>query len=292
MSEKFTKISRNNIIDELHPNEVTIKNSSEKDISYYSDNLFFDRILFNFDNNRYANSLFINEFKNKEYSDVQNSSSIKFDFDKTCIYLSEGSSFGEYNSVDIYTHEHKSSSLNNFFLIVDQNIPSGSEVIYYLVTDKKEVFQIRANNTVPYIIQREEDIPKTVKVRAKIWSNLAGESPKINAIALLYNDDFTEAQMGLINPDLGRLPNTEYPELNDVTTILRDPKNDDKLIKISNATEDIVLNYAEEGNLDTINIYETVSGDKKEDIYLIYDDYENSDKEVEKVLMQIISKKK
>ncbi|MGX9755924.1 hypothetical protein ACWYRQ_06590 [Clostridioides difficile] len=292
MNKKFTKISRKNIIDELYTNEVTIKSSSEKDISYYSDNLFFDRILFNFDNNRYANSLFINEFKNKEYSDVQNSSDIKFDFDKTCIYLSEGSSFGEYNSVDIYTHEHKSSSLNNFFLIVDQNIPSGSEVIYYLVTDKKEAFQIRANNTVPYTIQKEEDIPKTVKVRARIWSNLAGESPKINAIALLYNDDFTEAQMGLINPDLGRLPNTEYPELNDVTTILRDPKNDDKLIKISNATEDIVLNYAEEGNLDTINIYETVSGDKKEDIYLIYDDYENSDKEVEKVLMQIISKKK
>ncbi|MGO0862144.1 hypothetical protein, partial [Clostridioides difficile] len=155
MNKKFTKISRKNIIDELYTNEVTIKSSSEKDISYYSDNLFFDRILFNFDNNRYANSLFINEFKNKEYSDVQNSSDIKFDFDKTCIYLSEGSSFGEYNSVDIYTHEHKSSSLNNFFLIVDQNIPSGSEVIYYLVTDKKEAFQIRANNTVPYTIQKE-----------------------------------------------------------------------------------------------------------------------------------------
>ncbi|MCC0635223.1 hypothetical protein [Clostridioides sp. ES-S-0001-02] len=292
MSEKFTKISRRNIIDKLYTDEDMIENSFEKDISYYSDNLFFDRALFNFDNNRYANSLFINEFKNKEYSDVQNSSDIKFDFDKTCIYLNEGSSFGEYNSVDIYTHEHKSSSLNNFFLIVDQTIPNGSEVIYYLVTDKKEVLQIRANNTVPYTIQKEEDIPKTVKVRAKIWSNLAGESPKINAIALLYSDDFTEAQMGLINPDLGRLPDTEYPELNDVTTILRDSKNDDKLIKVSNATEDIVLNYAEEGNLDTINIYETVSGDKKEDIYLIYDDYENSDKEVEKVLMQIISKKK
>ncbi|MCC0679952.1 hypothetical protein IC218_06695 [Clostridioides sp. ES-S-0005-03] len=292
MSEKFTKISRKNIIDKLYTDEDMIENSFEKDISYYSDNLFFDRVLFNFDNNRYANSLFINEFKNKEYSDVQNSSDIKFDFDKTCIYLNEGSSFGEYNSVDIYTHEHKSSSLNNFFLIVDQTIPNGSEVIYYLVTDKKEVLQIRANNTVPYTIQKEEDIPKTVKVRAKIWSNLAGESPKINAIALLYSDDFTEAQMGLINPDLGRLPDTEYPELNDVTTILRDSKNDDKLIKVSNATEDIVLNYAEEGNLDTINIYETVSGDKKEDIYLIYDDYENSDKEVEKVLMQIISKKK
>ncbi|MCC0638946.1 MULTISPECIES: hypothetical protein [unclassified Clostridioides] len=292
MSEKFTKISRKNIIDKLYTDEDMIENSFEKDISYYSDNLFFDRALFNFDNNRYANSLFINEFKNKEYSDVQNSSDIKFDFDKTCIYLNEGSSFGEYNSVDIYTHEHKSSSLNNFFLIVDQTIPNGSEVIYYLVTDKKEVLQIRANNTVPYTIQKEEDIPKTVKVRAKIWSNLAGESPKINAIALLYSDDFTEAQMGLINPDLGRLPDTEYPELNDVTTILRDSKNDDKLIKVSNATEDIVLNYAEEGNLDTINIYETVSGDKKEDIYLIYDDYENSDKEVEKVLMQIISKKK
>ncbi|MCC0781747.1 hypothetical protein IR152_01080 [Clostridioides sp. ES-S-0108-01] len=292
MSEKFTKISRKNIIDKIYTDEEIIKSSSEKDISYYSDNLFFDRILFNFDNNRYANSLFINEFKNKEYSDVLNNTNIKFDFDKACIYLSEGDSFGEYNSVDIYTHEHKSSSLNNFFLLVDQDIPKGSEVIYYLITDKEQTFQIRANNTVPYTIQKEEDIPKTVKIRAKIWSNLAGESPKINAIALLYNDDFTEAQMGLINPDLGRLPNTEYPDLNDVTTILRDSKNDDKLIKVSSANEDVLLNYSEEGNLDTINIYETVSGDKKEDIYLIYDDYENSDKEVEKVLMQVISKKK
>ncbi|HBG4643371.1 TPA: hypothetical protein ACG3PC_000149 [Clostridioides difficile] len=292
MSEKFTKVSRKNIIDKLCTDKEIVKNSSKNDISYYSDNLFFDRILFNFDNNRYANSLFINEFKNKEFSDVLNSVNIKFNFDKTCISLNEGNNFGEYNSVDIYTHEHKSSLLNNFFLLVDQDIPEGSEVIYYLITDKKEVFQIRANNTVPYTIQKEEDIPKTVKIRAKIWSNLAGESPEINAIALLYNDDFTEAQMGLINPDLGRLPNAEYPDLNDVTTILRDSKNDDKLIKVSSANEDVLLNYSEEGNLDTINIYETVSGDKKEDIYLIYDDYENSDKEVEKVLMQVISKKK
>ena len=74
----YNKIQRN----QVQQTSDTLKISEEitrNDLANYSDDVFLNSVNISFDNNKYTNAMFINQIKDKEYSDLFLSDNIKFD---------------------------------------------------------------------------------------------------------------------------------------------------------------------------------------------------------------------
>lgn len=169
--------------------------------------------MFLFENNRYVNSIFVNEIKDKEYSDFSSCDNIKFDNINACITSDDESIDSVYVSSIIKTHVEEESFIDKFFLVVDETIPIGTDVIYYLITDENDEIKIIPNGDVPLIIDKAE-LPKSFRIKAKLKSN-GTSSPKINAIAVMYYDSCTDENIGLKHPDISSKSN--FKEIQGVT---------------------------------------------------------------------------
>lgn len=169
-------------------------------ISKIKDNVFFNRTMFLFENNRYANSVFVNEIKDKEYSDFSSCENIKFDNVNAHITLDDETIDGIYISSIITTHVEEESFVNKFFLVVEDSIPVGADIIYYIVTDENDEIKIIPNDETPLIIDGSE-LPKSFRIKARLKSN-GTASPVINALAVMYFDDVVHENLGLKTPDV------------------------------------------------------------------------------------------
>ena len=156
--------------------------------------------MFLFENNRYVNSIFVNEIKDKEYSDFSSCENIKFDNINACITSDDESSDSVYISSIITTHVEEESYVDKFFLVVDEVTPVGTDIIYYLITDENDKIQITPNGNKPLIIDKAE-LPKSFRIRAELKSN-GTSSPKINAMAVMYFDDVVHENLGLTTPNI------------------------------------------------------------------------------------------
>lgn len=174
----------------------------DNEISKIKDYSFFNRAIFLFENNRNVNSIFINEIKDKEFSDFSKCVNIKFDNVNACISLDDTSSDGIYISTMINTHENEDSFMNNFFLIVDEEKPIGTDIYYYILTDENEKIKIVPNSNSALILNTIE-LPKNFKIRAELKNNNT-LSPKINSLAVMYYDTLTDENLGLQQPSVER----------------------------------------------------------------------------------------
>lgn len=290
MPNEFTRISRSQLEFQRNQNNFNVaEDINRTDIVKLGDLQFFDKVMFDFENNRYTNAIFLNELKDKEFSDFGSSHNMIFNNIESCIQLQNPSEQGVYFSTRIRTNEQEIATLNDFFLVVDEDLPAGTDILYYLVTNLNEVFPIRPNNTEPMTIKAKESKPTSFKIKAVFKSN-GQDIPKLKGLAVLYYDAFVDMQLGLIHPDLRKNNGKDTIE-DDEITLIRDPLQEDKLVEIASKWEAVKLEYSEDGE-DLVNIktFNNITGEIQEKVTLIYDDYLNSEGITERVLHKVRTK--
>lgn len=292
MSNEFKKISlremMGNRMEEDPKTETAFKVSDEvqrKDIVQIGDAVFFENVAFVFNNNRYVNAFFINEIKDKEFSNITDSDNVKFDLLESSITLVDPLSDGTYYSTNIMTDKNYKSELNDFFIVVDEDVPPGCDILYYIITNDDKAFPIKPNATVPLRMK----MPITsFKLKAELITN-GNDYPKIRSYAILYHDQFVEDSYGLINPDLSDRDDEGF---DDLITLVRDPSNEDKLKEVVARVSTVKLTYDKDNNnrLCKVEEFKNLDGKKISENGLIYGDYLNSEGITENVLLQVSSK--
>lgn len=289
----FKKISRKDLIEKQEIVKSAIenkdfgiidKNVDRKDIVDIYDRTFFNQVMLNFESKQDANSCFINDFKDRMDSDMTSSFNVQIDPVNTCLRIIQGNNYGEYYTKDIFNNERLSlSTINKFYLIVDEDTTRSSSIRYYIVTDKNDVFPIEPNNKKPLEILDDGRLPNSVKLKV-IINQGTGSFVSIKGLALLYNDSLLDSQIDVFRPDF-TIEDIETPE--DMVTLFRDPRNDDALFKVESSTERVMLNYKPSGDLESLDIYSVESNRMKSKVEMIYEDYTNGGNITEKVLTKI-----
>lgn len=192
-------------------NAVTINknqndiNSIQVDNSDIKDKAFEERIYTILENNLYCNSCSIDYFKNGEKINDNESRNIMIDSKKRQLTTKELGFPGTFVSKTIQSPHGTDIELNDFFLVVDHNIPVGSSIKYYIETFSGERWPISANeNKLPLHLNR--NITNGFTLIAEMTPNSFDETPIINGYGILYWDAQVEANYGLTNPDLMRFP--------------------------------------------------------------------------------------
>ena len=300
MSINYNKISRNDLEenDNKTINSLTYDSHKETfveiprhDFFKTQDSIFFNKVMFDLNNKNDVNSVFINELKDKEYTDYSMCQNIIFDNVSSLIKLEPNKIYGEYYTIPISTYENCEAYLNNFYLLADQDIPDGTDISYYLITNNNEVYPIRVNDNEAYtLVKPKIDLPITITIKAVLRSTYKNRSPKIKGIALLYKDTLVEEQMGLLNPNLAisEMDSSAYAPI----TLYRDPNNDDRLYKVGTRDTDILLTYNQNQELTTIETYDNSTSMRLDKTMLVYGDYVNSKQKTERVLQQVLTEAK
>lgn len=292
---EFTSVSRRDLLAaESTANDMTLKISSDlnrRDVVDLGDGVFFNIAMFTFHNNKYTNAFFVNEIKDREFSDLSASYNIKYDLIESSITLKDPTTDGVYLSTKLCTDTSYESELNDFFLVVDEDIPAGCDILYYIITDRDKIYPIKPNGTTPLTINEVAERPVMFRFKAVINGN-GIDHPSINSFAILYHDKFIEESYGLINPDLSNETNVDT--MDDIITLIRNPYLEDKLVTVLSSLETVKLIYETTGEkrLKTVSTYSNSGNfDKTEEDTLLYGNYQNSEGVTEEVLTQIAIKK-
>ena len=264
-------------------------NIQQKESNMLKDTAFEERVYTIFDNNLYANAMFIDYFKTGEYINMSECSNIKLDSLKAQLIIDGKNDTGTAISTLICSVHGEEAELNDFFLITNDYIPIGAEIKYYLETSVGERWPITPN-ALKLPLHLHENLKFGFKIVACLKANALNESPIINGYAVLYWDADIEKRYGLINPDLSRFPTTSFDD--GKTIIVRDRAQEDKVIKVIEPTDTVNLTYDFENNDGRLSLVETnwpnYDGFEVDQVHeLQYGDYLNSNDEIENVLLSI-----
>lgn len=278
----YTRISRKDF--------VNTKPKKENDVLIDTrDDIFYNQTIFAFENNAIANTFFIDTLNNKEWCDLALSKDIEYDEEYSKLQISNNNIVGEFYTFFIETEKDIRTEINDFFLIVDADIPVGADITYFIVTDKNEIFPIKPHSDMPMRIYDFDSIPSKFKLKAVLKANNKHESPKIKAFAIMYFDQNIDDKLGLLNPDLS-LPNSNDRLLEDEIYLYRGG-DEDNLLMVESTNDRIELIYNDDNELIDIETYDKETSRKLDTTTLHYGEYVNSENEAERVLLKISSKK-
>lgn len=280
----FNKIIRSDVEQDVSTRKIA-DDITRNDIANFGDNTFINSVKISFDSNKYVNSMFINEIKDREYSDFYLSENVVYNAVESCLKVKDLTKNGVYYSTEKCTDETYKSELNSFFLVVDEVIPTGCDIIYHIVTDDNRNFLIKSNDTVPLVL----NVPcYSFRLRANLLSNKIN-TPVINSFAVLYYDDYVHKAYRLINVDLSK----EDEDNSDTITLVRDKNYEDKLVKILTDTSRIELTYddAKDKRLSSVETYDLQTDILTEESDMIYMNYTDSTGITEEVLTKVTTTK-
>lgn len=178
--------------------------TQQQETNAVKDTAFEERIYTIFNNNLYANAMFVDYFKTGEYINMNESSNIAFDYPKTQLSI-DNNTTGTAVSTLIHSVHGADVELNDFFLITNQHVPVGAEIKYYLETHTGERWPILPNK-LKLPLHLTQNLKYGFKVIIDMKANALGETPLLNGYAILYWDAQVEANYGITNPDLMRFP--------------------------------------------------------------------------------------
>lgn len=295
--QKFSRISRDDFAKNIKTvrevqsgltDNIIDNNISRKDIVNIYDKAFYNKVMLLFENNDDVNSLFIDTFDDKTEVNWIDTFGVAHDPLNSCLRVEDGSYVSEIYSRDIFTQNNTSSKMNNFYLTVDAQVSHDDSILYYIETDKGDLFPIVHNSKVAFIIKNESQVPYRVRLKCVINRHLHSRHiPFLNGIALMYEDAYTKSQIDIFNHNFQL--NTD--EDDDMLVLFRDPKRDDILYKVENFKEKVDLIYDDDGRLALVDVSDLQSGGLSERVELIYEDYLNSKYEVENVLTKVKTRK-
>lgn len=181
-------------------------NTQQIESNKIKDTAFEERIYTIFDNNLFANAMFIDSLKTCEYANMNESNNVNINYEMSQLSLSSPSLLsGTFTSTKIESVHGSSIPLNDFFLIADEDIPVGAKINYYLETYLGDRWPISAN-VLKTPMHLTNPIEYGFKVIIELKANALGETPKLNGYAVLYWDSKVEENYGITNPDLQRFP--------------------------------------------------------------------------------------
>lgn len=282
----FNKIRRSDVEQDVSTKKIA-DDITRHDIAEFGDDTFLNSVKISFDNNKYANSMFVNEIKSREYSDFYLSENVIYNSIESCLKINDLTKDGTYYSVEKCTDETYKSKLNNFFLVVDEVIPTGCDITYYIVTDDNRNFLIKSNAATPLVL----NVPcYSFKLRAYLSSNKIN-TPVINGFAVLYYDEYVEKAYRLINVDLSN--NDDDDDKSDTITLVRDNTYEDKLVKIltDDSTIELIYDDANDKRLSSVMTYDLQTAVLTEESDMVYMDYTDSTGLTEEVLTKVITTK-
>lgn len=179
-------------------------NVQQQETNTVKDTAFEERVYTIFDNNLYTNAMFIDYYKTGEYLNMNESSNVTIDYNKTQLSI-DNNTTGTAVSTMIYSVHGIEIELNDFFLITNEYIPVGASIKYYLETNTGERWPILPN-TMKLPLHLSDNLKYGFKVVIDMQANALGESPVLNGYAILYWDAQVETNYGMTNPDLQRFP--------------------------------------------------------------------------------------
>jgi hypothetical protein len=279
----FKKITKADIEQDVSTRKIA-DDITRHDIAEFGDNTFLNSVKISFDNNKYVNSMFVNEVKDREYSDFYLSDNMVYNSIESSLKVKDLTKNGVYYSTEKCTDETYKSQLNNFFLVVDEVIPTGCDIIYHIITDDNRNFLIKANDTVPLVL----NIPcYSFRLKANLLSNKIN-TPVINGFAVLYYDDYVQKAYRLINVDLSK-----DEDNSDTITLVRDRDYEDKLVRVLTDNTRIELTYddGKDKRLASVETYELQTSLLVEESDMVYLNYTDSSGVTEEVLTKIITNK-
>ena len=269
-------------------------NIQQEDTNLVKDKAFEERVYTIFNNNAFANAMFIDYFRTGEFIDMNKSSAgVLIDYEKRQMSIQQTYEDATATSITIYSVHGEDIELNDFFLIVNEYIPVGATIKYYLEIAGGERWPI-SPNALKLPMHISGNIKHGFRFVVEMKQNSLGEKPLINGYAILYWDAQVEADLGMINPDLQRFPSIEIGEDDGITILVRDRARNDKLVKVLEPLDTVNLSYdkvngEEEERLVTVDTkYDNYHGIKiaqKHELY--YGDYLNSEDETLTVLQKI-----
>ena len=176
----------------------------QQETNHVKDTAFEERIYTIFNNNLYANAMFVDYFKTGEYINLNESSNIEIDYSKTQLNIKNNTA-GTAVSIVIHSVHGTNIEMNDFFLITNEYVPVGAEIKYYLETYTGERWPI-LSNALKLPLHLSDNLKYGFKVIIDMKANTLGESPVLNGYAVLYWDAKVEENFGMTNPDLVRFP--------------------------------------------------------------------------------------
>jgi hypothetical protein len=210
-TRKYTKYKR-------HTNESSERiqaetiNTIQKDVqqaqvdrNIIKDTAFEERVYTIFNNNLFANAMFIDPYENGNYIQMLYSDNVKLNGTLYNITLNDSSKEGYVQSCHIASVHGDDIGLNDFFLVTNQYVPTGASIEYYIQLSNGQRYQIK-ENALKTPLHFTENIIYGLNLITVLKPNAMGETPVINDYALLYWDEQVEKNLGLINPDLQRFP--------------------------------------------------------------------------------------
>ena len=213
----YTKFKRH--VDESHErisaNDINkLQTSVQKQELFENrtrDTAFQERIYTIFENNLFVNAMFVDYYENGNYVNLLECNGVSRDEEKQLVTLQPYYSQGVAASSLILSQYGPDAEMNDFLLIVNQTVPTGAAVKYFIQGHTGERWPIKENDgrsgsTVHKPMHLSENIKNGFKVIAQLTRNSLDEAPEINGFAVMYWDGEVEKQLGLTNPDLSRFP--------------------------------------------------------------------------------------
>lgn len=249
--------------------------NAQKVLIDLSDESFKNKVFFALENNVDINSAFIDDFSDSNYINVFKS--------KAYTYNSQEKSISAVNeTAQVYSIKYMSKlkgTIQNVILLVDDYIPNGASINYFISIDDNNYYPIKKNKEVPTDIKEGA----VCVIKAVLNKNAFGQTPKIYGWAVLYYDKVVRLLYSIKNIGLSDNDNFEAQVLGD-TILIRDPQKDDKLVAVSQGEgiSHVKLTYREDGKLDTVetNVLNDIIEEK-----LNYGQYSKNDGTIEEVLL-------
>lgn len=249
--------------------------NAQKVLIDLSDESFKNKVFFALENNIDINSAFIDDFSDSNYINVFKSKAYTYNFQEKSI-----SAVNE--TAQVYSIKYMSKlkgTIQNVILLVDDYIPNGASINYFISIDDNNYYPIKKNKEVPTDIKEGA----VCVIKAVLNKNAFGQTPKIYGWAVLYYDKVVRLLYSIKNIGLSDNDNFEAQVLGD-TILIRDPQKDDKLVAVSQGEgiSHVKLTYREDGKLDTVetNVLNDIIEEK-----LNYGEYSKSDGTIEEVLL-------
>lgn len=180
-------------------------NEHEVDTNVIKDTAFQERVYTIFENNLYANAMFLDIYENGKYIDKVQTKNVSLDSKLKNVSLDKGTVSGIITSQRVYSVHGEEIKLNDFFLVTNQYIPTGASINYSLKLMSGERYPISAN-ALKTPLHLSKNIEYGFQIVAELKANALGESPIINDYSILYWDAQVEENYGMTNPDLQRFP--------------------------------------------------------------------------------------
>ena len=263
--------------DDINKIESTINNVEKNIISLHEDD-FKSKALFTLEHNVNVNAMVLDDFKVPNKIFFSSCKNIDYNQEESCVTLFSSSKIteGVFQTIKIST-EHGAYGMN-FILLVDEYVPLGSAIYYYLSLDGISFFPIKVNQGESTVIKATGN---EIYIKAVIYKNKLFESPKLYGWALLYKDTIIDTMYSL---SYENTPGDEVEVLGE-TILIRDKNKEDRVVAVISPDSYTQLFFGKDKHEKyRLSHVATSNKDKTITETLKYGDYQNSNGEIEEVL--------